>query len=95
VGDNSRAGRIRYVLIPSDSKETNRLITGVETTFEEVTVDSPSFESKNALGTRWAMLRQCCRSRDSVTPRRLALTKPLRIPAELPIPRATASIESP
>ena len=71
MGDNSRAGRIRYVLIPSESKETNRLITGVETTFEEVTVDSPSFESKNALGTRWAMLRQCCRSRDSVIPRRL------------------------
>jgi hypothetical protein len=95
VGDNSRAGRIRYVLIPSDSKETNRLITGVETTFEEVTVDSLSFESKNALGTRWAMLRQRCRSRDSVIPRRLVLTQPLRIPTEQPVPRAAASIESP
>jgi hypothetical protein len=28
---------------PLDSAETNRLITGVETTSEEVTVDSPSF----------------------------------------------------
>ena len=71
------------------------MITGVETTFEEVTVDSLSFESKNALGTRWVMLRQRCRSRDSVIPRRLALTQPLRIPAEPPLPRAAASIESP
>ncbi len=59
-------GRIRYVLIPFDSKETNRLITDVETTFEEVTVDSLSFKSKNELGTRWAMLRQRCQSRASV-----------------------------
>ena len=71
------------------------MITGVETTFEEVTVDSLSFESKNALGTRRAMLRQRCRSWDGVIPRRLALTKPLRIPAELPVPRAAALIESP
>jgi hypothetical protein len=60
------------------------LITGVETTFEEVTVDSLSFESKNALGTRWAMLRQRCRSRDSVIPGRLALTKPPVYPQNYP-----------
>ena len=70
VGADPRAGRIRYVLIPFDSKETNRLITGVETTFEEVTVDSLSFKSKNALGTRWAMLRQRCRCWASVNIRR-------------------------
>jgi hypothetical protein len=40
------------------SKETNRLITGVDTTFYEVTVDSAPFKSKNELGTAWAMLRQ-------------------------------------
>jgi hypothetical protein len=95
VGDNSRAGRIRYILIHCDSKATNPLITGVNTTFEEVTVDSLSFESKIAIGTRWAMLCQRCRSRDSVIPRRLALTQPLRIPARLHLPRAAASIESP
>ena len=55
---STRAGRIRYVVIPFDSRETSRLITGVETTFEEVTVDSPSFMSKNELGAGWAMLRQ-------------------------------------
>jgi hypothetical protein len=95
VGDNSRAGRIRYVLIPSNSKETNRLITGVETTFEEVTVDSLSFESKNALRTRWAMFHQRCRSRDGVILRRLAIRQPLRIPAAPPVPRAAASIGFP
>lgn len=71
------------------------MITGGETTFEEVTVDSLSFESKDALGTRWALLRQRCRSRDSVIPRRLASTQPLGIPAEPPLPRAAASIVSP
>ena len=48
----------RYVLIPFETKETNRLITGVVSTFNEVTVDSPSFKSKNELGTRWVMRRQ-------------------------------------
>jgi hypothetical protein len=33
------------------------LITGVESTFEEVTVDSLYFKSKNELGTRWPMIR--------------------------------------
>ncbi len=77
MGDNPRAGRLRYVLSPSDSKETNRWITGVETTFEEVPVDSPSFKSKNELGTRWAMLRQRCRCMAGVILRRLAMTRPL------------------
>ncbi len=95
MGVNPRAGWIRYVLIPFDSKETNQLITGVETTFEEVTVDSLSFKSKNGLGTRWAMLRQRCRCWASVNLRRVAMTQPLRIPAELPLPRAAASIGSP
>jgi hypothetical protein len=95
VGDNPRAGRIRYVLIPSGSKETNRLITGVETTFEEVTVDSLSFKSKNELGTRWVMLRQRCRCLASVILRHLAMTQPLHSPAERPLPRAAASIGSP
>jgi hypothetical protein len=95
VGDNSRASRIRYVLIPFDSKETNRLITGVETTFEEVTVDSLPFKSKNELGTRWAMLRQRCRCWANVIRRRLAMTQPLLIPAEPPPPKAAASIGSP
>jgi hypothetical protein len=71
------------------------LITGVETTFEEVTVDSPSFESKNELGTRSAMLRQRCQHRASVILPRLAMTQPLRVPAKRPLPRAAASIESP
>ena len=57
------------------------MITGVETTFEEVTVDSPSFKSKNELGTRWAMLRQRCRCMAGVILRRLAMTRPLRISA--------------
>jgi hypothetical protein len=47
-------------LIPFDSKETNRLTTGVESTSENVTVDSPSFRSKNELGIGWTMLRQHC-----------------------------------
>ena len=95
MGDNPRAGRIRYVLIPADSKETNRLITGVETTFEEVSVDSLSFKSKNELGTRWTMLWQRCQCWTSVILRCLAMTQLLHIPAELPLPRAAASIESP
>jgi hypothetical protein len=71
------------------------LITGVETTFEEVSVDSLSFESKNELGTRRAMLRQRCRCLASVIFGRLAMTQPLRIPAERALPRAAASIGSP
>jgi hypothetical protein len=95
VGDNSRAGRIRYVLIPSDSKETNPSITGVETTFEEVTVDSLSFKSKNELGTRWTMLRQRCPCWVNVMLRRFAMTQLPSIPAERPVLRTAASIESP
>jgi hypothetical protein len=82
-------------LIPSDSKETNRLITGVESTFEEVTVDSLPFKSKNELATQWPMIRQRCRRWAGVNILGLATTIPLRIAAELPHPRATASIESP
>ena len=37
------------------------MITGVESTFEEVTVDSLSFKSKNELETRLPMIRQHCR----------------------------------
>ena len=83
VGADPGAGWIRYVLIPFDSQETNRLITDVESTFEEVTVDSLSFKSKNELGTRWPMIRQRCRRWASVSIRRVATTRPLRIAAEL------------
>ena len=51
AGADPGEGWIRYVLIPFDHKETNRLIIDVESTFEEVTVDSLSFKSKNKLGT--------------------------------------------
>jgi hypothetical protein len=95
VGAGPGAGWIRYVLIPSDSKETNRLIILVVTTFEEVTEDSLSFKSKNELGTRWAILRNRCRCCASAPLRRLAMTQPLFIAPELLLPRAAASIESP
>ena len=81
AGVDAGAGWIRYVLIPFDSKETNRLITGVESTFEEVTVDSLSFESKSKLGTLWQMIRQCGRRRASIKSRRVGTTLPLRIAA--------------
>jgi hypothetical protein len=42
------------------------LITGVVSTFDEVTVDSPSFKSKKELGTGWAMLHQRCHRSASV-----------------------------
>ena len=71
------------------------MITDVETTFEEVTVDSLSFKSKNKLGTRWPMIRQRRRRWASVKIRRDATTGPLRIAAEVPLSRAAASIESP
>ncbi len=71
------------------------MITGVETTFEEVTVDSPSFRSKNGLATWWAMLREPCPCWAEVNIRRSATAPSLRIPAKPPLPRAAASIESP
>lgn len=71
------------------------MITGVESTFEEVTVDSLSIKSKNELGTRWSMIRQRCRRRAGINILGLATTLPLPIPAQLPLPRAMASIESP
>ena len=86
---------IRYVLISSQYKEANRLITDAETTLEEVTVDSLSFKSKNEFGTRWAMLRQSCQCWASVILRRLAMIQLLGIAAERPVLRAAASIESP
>jgi hypothetical protein len=75
--------------------ETNRLITGVESTFEKVTVDSRSFELKSKLGALWPMIRQCGRCWASVRFRRVATTLPVRIAAEPHFPRATASIQSP
>ena len=95
AGANPGAGWIRYVLIPFDSKETNRLITGVETTFEEVTVDSLSFKSKNELGTRSAMLRRALPEPGQRQYSARCNDSALRIAAELPLPRAAASIESP
>jgi hypothetical protein len=71
------------------------LITGVETTFEEVTVDSPSFKWKNALATRWTMLCQRCPCSASVNIQRYAPTPFLRLAPEPPLPRAAASIQSP
>jgi hypothetical protein len=71
------------------------LITGVESTFDEVTVDSPSFKSKKELGTGWAMLHQRCHRSASVNIRRVATTLTRRIAAKSPLPRAAASIESP
>jgi hypothetical protein len=71
------------------------LITGVESTFEEVTVDSLSFKSKSKLGTRWPMIRQRCRRWASVKFRRVATTLTLRIATEPHLPSASASIQSP
>jgi hypothetical protein len=71
------------------------LITGVETTFREVTVDSSSFKWKNKLGTRRPIIRQRCRRRPSVKIRGLATTQPLPVLAKLPLRRAAASTESP
>jgi hypothetical protein len=95
VGADPGARWIRYVLIVFDSKETNRLITGVETTFREVTVDSPPFKWKNKLGTRTAMLCERRQSRADINIARVASTPALRITAKLPVSRAAASIESP
>jgi hypothetical protein len=71
------------------------LITGVESTFEEVTVDSLSFKSKNELETRSLMISQHCRCSPSVNIHRVATTLPLHIAAEPHLPNATASIQSP
>jgi hypothetical protein len=71
------------------------LITGVESTFEEVTVDSLSFKSKSKLVTRWPMIRQRCRRWASVKFRRVTTTLPLRIATESYLPSASASIQSP
>jgi len=71
------------------------LITGVESTFDEVTVDSPSFKSKKELETGWAMLHQRCRRSANVNIRRVATTLTLRIAPKSPLPRAAASIDSP
>jgi hypothetical protein len=60
------------------------LITAEETTFEEVTVDSLSFESKYELRTRWPMLCQRCQRLASIILRRLVMIQSPRIPAELP-----------
>jgi hypothetical protein len=90
-----RAGPIRYVLIPLNLRRPTDLITNVETTSEEVTVDSPSFELKNKLGTRLAMLRQRCQSWADVTFGRVAPTPVLLATARQVVPRAAASIKSP
>ncbi len=95
AGADTGAGWIRYVLIPFDSQEANRLITNGDTTFDVVTVDSLPFKSKSTLGTRWPMIRQRCRRGASVKFRRVATTLPLRIPGEPLFPSATASIQSP
>jgi hypothetical protein len=71
------------------------LIIDVESTFEEVTVDSLSFKSRNKLGTRWTMIRQRCRRWASVKFRRDATTVPIRIAAEAHLLSAAASIQSP
>ena len=71
------------------------MIADVETTFEEVTVDSAPVESKKELGTRRPMLIQHGLRCATVILRRLVMIQPPRIPAELPLPRAAASIESP
>ena len=93
-GTDPGAGSIRYVLIPFDSKETSRLITGVESTFEEVTVDSLYFKPKNELGTRWPMIRAVpalARSQHS-GPRNDHSSPDPRTPTP---PRVAAAIESP
>jgi hypothetical protein len=95
VVTSPRAGRIRYVLIPFDSGETNRLSTDVETTSREVTVDSLSFTSKNELATVWATVRRRCEGYTRVNIRGVATTVPLRIAAKLPLQNAAASIQSP
>jgi hypothetical protein len=71
------------------------LITGVESTFEEVTVDSLSFKSKNELETRLPMISQHCRCSPTVNIQRVATPPPLHIAAEPRLPRVTASIQSP
>jgi hypothetical protein len=58
-------------------------------------VDSLPLTRKNELGIRRMMLRQCCQCEAIVIRQRLALTHPLSIPAEPPVPRAAASTESP
>jgi hypothetical protein len=71
------------------------LITGVESTFEEVTVDSLAFKLKNKLGTRWPMIRQPCRRWVSFKSRRVVTILPLRIAAEPHLASAMPSIQSP
>jgi hypothetical protein len=58
-------------------------------------VDSPSFRSKNEIGTQPATLCERCRSGADVSIAPVGPTSALRITAELPVPRAAASIESP
>jgi hypothetical protein len=71
------------------------LITRVESTFEEVTVDSLSFKAKNDLETQSLMISQHCRCSTRVNIQRVATTLPLHIAAEPHLPRATPSIQSP
>jgi hypothetical protein len=71
------------------------MIADVETTFDEVTVDSAPVGSKKELGTRWPMLIQHGLRCTSVILRRLVMIRRPCIAAELPLPRAAASIESP
>jgi hypothetical protein len=71
------------------------LITGVESTFEEVTVDSLSFRSKNELGIGWTMLRGHCHGPAKINFGHAEMTLRLRTAAEMPLPKAAASIGSP
>ncbi len=71
------------------------MFADVETTFEEVTVDSAPVESKTELGTRCPMLIQHGLRCTDVVLRHFVMIQPPRLPAELPLPRAAASIESP
>ena len=95
AGADPGAGWIRYFLIPFGSKETNRLITHVESTFEDVTVDSLSSKAKNELERHSPMISQHCRCLTRVNVQRVATTLPVHIAAEPHFPRATASIQSP
>ncbi len=95
AGADPGAGWIRYFLIPFGSKETNRLITRVESTFEEMTVDSLSFKAENELETQSLMIRQHFRCSNRGNIQGVATTLPPQIAAEPPLPRATASIQSP
>jgi hypothetical protein len=70
-------------------------MTNVETTSGEVTVDSPSFKSKNELRTLPAMFCKRHQNRANVSIARVPPTPALRVAAELPVPGAAASIESP